>query len=137
MLCAVRTNLFYFTEDFCKSPKVFTEAFCIITELFCLQCTFRGYYLPCCPPPQQVSFRILLNSDYKCGIERNRSCLILCFCPAGIYQHLHIVQLCKLIRNDICITIFIQLFSILYSYSFTNIIFPCIYRKYSVLLRPN
>ena len=54
-----------FTEDFCKSPKVFTEAFCIITELFCLQCTFRGYYLPCWSPPQQVSFRILLSSNYR------------------------------------------------------------------------
>ena len=57
-----------FTEDFCKSPKLFALSpnfFVLSPNFFRLQCTFRGYYLPCWPPPQQVSFRILLSSNYR------------------------------------------------------------------------
>ena len=43
------------------SPKLFAFS----PNFFRLQCTFRGYYLPCWSPPQQISFRTLLSSNYR------------------------------------------------------------------------
>ena len=60
MLCAVRPNRFIFTEDFCESPKVFSELLGespnffsftpnFLTELFTLLATSSTGILPFSP----------------------------------------------------------------------------------------
>lgn len=59
-----------FSPNFLNCLRTFSPNFFQFHRTFSpnfhrLQCTFRGYYLPCWPPPQQVSFRILLSSNYR------------------------------------------------------------------------